>query len=374
MLDLFEVNLRSVAKHEAQQALQLCCGATETRRSWLTRLGGFSLAASGLLLPRSIFAKAAAQEDELITAEANETIEQGLAWLAQQTKDDGSVGEGSYASNTGVVSLVGLAFLAQGSLPERGRWGEPLAKILEFLFSHTQSNGLISSAEAQSRGPMYEHAFASLLLAEVLGSWDHPKLRPTLRRAIEVIVSSQNDEGGWRYQPRRDDADVSVTVAQVMALRAARNAGIFVPDDCVQAAVDYLKQSQNPDGGFRYMGEERESAFPRSAAAIVALFNAGVTGGVEIERGLNYLLKSPPEQITGLLPSHYFYGQYYAVQAMWHAGEERFARWYPAIRDVLIDRQEVDGRWEDLMASQYATAMACIILQVPNNLLPILQR
>lgn len=345
-----------------------------TRRRWLLRCGLMPLIGAGVGASLGRMLYGGERQDELITPEAQEAIEQGLSWLSGQTHDDGTVGEGSYSANTGVVGLVGLAFLAQGSLPDRGRWGEPLRRIMELLFSQTQSNGLISSAQAQSRGPMYEHAFATLLLAEVIGSWTHPKLRPTLTRAIEVIVDSQNEEGGWRYQPRRDDADVSVTVAQVMALRAARNAGIFVSDDCVQRAIDYLKRSQNPDGGFRYMGEERESAFPRSAAALVALFNAGISGGVEIDRGINYLLKTPPEPISGLLPSHYFYGHYYAIQAMWHAGEERFARWYPAIRDVLIERQQVDGRWEDLMANQYATAMACIILQVPNNLLPILQR
>jgi len=29
--------------------------------------------------------------------------------------------------------------------------------------------------------------------------------------------------------------------------------------------------------------------------------------------------------------NYYFYGHYYAVQAMWQSGENRFRRWYPAI-------------------------------------------
>ena len=37
---------------------------------------------------------------------------------------------------------------------------------------------------------------------------------------------------------------------------------------------------------------------------------------------------------------HYFYGHYYAVQAMWTAGGDYWAEWYPAIRDELIRRQQ----------------------------------
>ena len=71
---------------------------------------------------------------------------------------------------------------------------------------------------------------------------------------------------------------------------------------------------------------------------------------------------------------HYFYGHYYAVQVMWTAGGQYWANWFPQIRDELINRQEGDGYWGDMLCHQYGTAMACIILQVPNNYLPILQK
>ena len=71
---------------------------------------------------------------------------------------------------------------------------------------------------------------------------------------------------------------------------------------------------------------------------------------------------------------HYFYGHYYAVQAMWTAGGTYWSEWYPAIRDELISRQGQDGSWSDQICSHYATAMALIILQIPNNYLPIFQR
>lgn len=72
---------------------------------------------------------------------------------------------------------------------------------------------------------------------------------------------------------------------------------------------------------------------------------------------------------------HYFYGHYYAVQAMWIAGGDYWRRWYPAIRDELLASRTQAGFWQSgPMCSHYSTAMALIILQVPNNYLPILQR
>ena len=78
------------------------------------------------------------------------------------------------------------------------------------------------------------------------------------------------------------------------------------------------------------------SDFPRSAAGVVALFSAGVYEGDAIQRGLTYLSRYIPRRRRSARTSHYFYGHYYAIQAMWHAGGEAWAAWYPAIRDELL--------------------------------------
>ena len=70
----------------------------------------------------------------------------------------------------------------------------------------------------------------------------------------------------------------------------------------------------------------------------------------------------------------YFYGHYYAVQAMWQAGDPGWQRWYPAIRDMLVARQQQTGSWKDRVCNEYGTAMACLVLQTPNSYLPIFQR
>src|SRR5262249_52072142 len=159
----------------------------------------------------------------------------------------------------------------------------------------------------------------------------------------------------------------------------ARNAGLKVPSETVDRCIDCVKRSQNPDGGFRYMLQPQngESAFPRSAAGVVALYSAGVYQGREVERGLAYLDQHRPGRGDGaiqLQDGHFFYGQYYAVQAMWQAGGQRWEKWYPAIRDLLVSRQQPDGSWPDPVSSEYGTAMATIILQMPDSSVPIFQR
>ena len=96
--------------------------------------------------------------------------------------------------------------------------------------------------------------------------------------------------------------------------------------------------------------------------------------GEHLERGLAYLDQFVPNRRNTGFANHFFYGHYYGVQAMWHAGGERWETWYPAIRDLLVDMQRADGSWSDSIGAEYATAMACIILQMPNNAVPIFQR
>lgn len=307
-------------------------------------------------------------------APAREAINKGLKYLASRQLENGAFATSGYGRNSAVVGLAGMAWLSSGSTPGRGPYGEEVDRVTDYLLEHTSDSGFISVEGAMSHGPMYEHGFATLYLAEVYGMSPRDDLREKLAKAIDLIVRTQNSEGGWRYQPRPEDADISVTICQVMALRAARNAGLAVPKETVDRSVEYVKKCQNPDGGFRYMLLPGESAFPRSAAGVVALYSAGVYEGREIERGLAYLEQHLPRGRVIGLDGHFFYGHYYAVQAMWQAGDQRWTRWYPAIRNALIARQQPDGSWTDPVSSEYGTAMATIILQMPDNSVPIFQR
>lgn len=363
------------------------------RRTFLTRGTGALLGVSaGGMLWRGL-AQEGNQVREMINGNTQRAIDGSLLWLSQQQvqgggADDGSYGTGQYRGNVAVTSLAGLAFMAGGYQPGRGRYGEHVTRAVRYILrsEDPQIPGFINNQRAQFHGPMYGHGFATLFLAEVYGMINEPRLRDELRavlgRAINLIIVSQNHEGGWRYQPRRQDADLSVTICQIMALRAARNAGIAVPITVRDQCTKYVKSCQDQNsGGFRYQAFGGQPGFARTAAGVVALNSAGVYDDPSVKKGLDYLKRFRPGggggggMFGGIDAMHYYYGHYYAVQAMWIKGGDYWSNWFPAIRDELLASRRPDGSWhQGLMCPHYCTAMALIILQVPNNYLPILER
>ncbi len=324
-------------------------------------------------------AQNAALADEM-SPELEDAVQRGLAFLVSEQTEDGSFGSVRYGKNIAVTALACLALMADGNLPGRGKYARNVEKGLEFVLSCSTETGLLASESAN--GPMYGHGFAALFLGEIYGMTKgggetalSARVHDALVRACRLIERSQNAEGGWRYNPVPYDADVSVTICQIMALRSARQAGIEVPKEVIDKAVEYVRQTQNPDGGFRYQTSPGFSAWPRSAAGIASLFYAGIYKDDAINRGLDYLKTTAFPGTPGASGAHYFYGHYYAVQAMYLAGGNRWAEWWPATRKELLERQLGDGSWADpSVGPAYGTAMALIVLQMPKRLLPIYQK
>lgn len=355
-----------------------------TRRQFPSLARGARQSASwGIALAMLFSSAAIAQEApislpmEEITPELDQSVALGLAFMASQQNPDGSFGDGAWGRGVAVTSLAALAFMADGHMPGRGRYGEQVRKALDYVLERSGESGLLADDQAPS--PMYGHGFAALFLGEVYGmsggsEAQQERLHEALVKAVRLIERSQNDEGGWRYNPVPNDADVSVTICQVMALRSARNAGIEVSSEVIDDAVEYVKACQNPDGGFRYQVRNGSSAWPRSAAGVAALFYAGVFQDEAIDPGVNYLIREAlPGQ--GMRRGYFYYGHYYAVQAMYLAGGEAWRTWWPAARRELIDLQDANGAWPDrTVGTAYGTAMALIVLQMPKRYLPIYQK
>lgn len=337
----------------------------------------------------------AAKEVSPLNAElqgrVNRAVLRGLEYLkSRQNTEDGSwsdiVGrkvhykyEGRYKPHVGVTALASMAFLANGSMPGRGEYGPQIERGLNFVLKHVETNGFISANESR----MYSHAFATLFLAEVYGMTGMTEVGEQLKRAISLIVQAQNPEGGWRYQPGADDADMSITVCQVMALRAAHNAGIHVPKNSIDQAIEYVKASYNRSkGAFSYQIERTRDGFRQSrhsfaltAAGVTALYGAGVYDDAYIENGLRYLSnelnrfsRSPQNRFD------YYYGIYYGSQAAFQKGGKFWDAWMRKVAADLLLQQSREGYWRDLVGRNYATAMACVVLQIPYQYLPVFER
>lgn len=341
-----------------------------TRRQLIVTAGlGWAVTAARAVLGEELEAK------DLTTPATRAAVEKGLDYLAKRKSSDGSFGPGGYAKNVGVVGIIATAFLSHGDMPDRGRRGRIVSDCLKYVLSHAKSNGFINAADYAGYGPMYGHGFATLFLAEAYGMAAQKGLRASLSKAVKLIVDCQNEEGGWRYQAERKESDLSVTICQMMALRAARNAGFEVPSGTIDRGLAYIRQCQNSDGGFVYqLALGGESEFPRSAGAAAALYGAGLNEGPEIDAALTYLRKSLEGPAKAPTSGHFWYGQYYAAQAWRRAGGVDWSKWYNTIRDVILPLQQSDGSWSDEIGTEYATAMACHVLQMPASYLPLFQR
>lgn len=324
------------------------------------------------LLPGASLAEKSAEE--LITPDTQAAIDKGLRFLAtrqiKRGKDRGAFGAASYAGSPGIAGLAGLAFMFDGNTPGIGRFGKEVQDCVNFVNACSLESGYIAR-DGDEAGNMYSHGFAALFLSQVLGMTNDDTSKESMRKCINMLVEAQNENGGWRYTPRKNDADLSVTVAQIMALRGAREAGMDVPEKTRTECINYVKKSAQKNGSFSYtLGFGGGGSFALTAAGVVSLYSAGIYDDPMVHRGLAFLETTG----TGRSGGYYHYGNYYAVQAFWHAGGERWEKWYNNIRKELLAAQEGNGGWQSQYGPEFATAMSLIILQMPKDIVPAFSR
>ncbi|HED65720.1 MAG TPA: prenyltransferase [Planctomycetes bacterium] len=373
------------------------------------------LLALGIAVPCVAAQSARAARDArplVVSPEQDDAVQRGLEWLASQQIRTGPE-RGSWPAkigyklnedyrvtaedvgHVGVTSLACMAYLAGGNLPGRGTWGAEVERGLSYVLSCANDDGYITRNGTR----MYSHAFATLFLAEIYGMTHRDDVRRKLQRAIDFIVDTQNEEGGWRYVPFAPDSDMSIVVCQVLALRAARNIGIRVPRATIDRAARYIVDSaiQEPTrptfrsslladeiGAFHYQrGVYSRSSFPLTAAGVTALHGVGIYSDEKIGRGLDYL-RTHLEAFNhdyGRIGHYFFwYGHYYGVQAMYTAGSSYdrnyWEPYFEEVRATLLNLQDGDGSWPNRVGPgpAFSTAMAVLILEIPYRYLPIFQR
>ncbi len=198
----------------------------------------------GVLLVRASLARAddttpAPDSDDKVIVTMDEDTKkataEALKWLAANQNADGSWSSsdtgGKYPHNPAMTGFSLLAFMSQGNLPGQGQYAKNVSSAARFLMAaQREKDGYLGG---RPEGNMYCHGIATLALAELLGMYPDEELRASVKKAVDLTIGCQSrqqgSEGGWRYQPQPTDADISVTIMQVMALRTPRTAASTSP-------------------------------------------------------------------------------------------------------------------------------------------------
>ncbi len=316
--------------------------------------------------------------DSVIVDAPTEAVLNGaLRYLAEQQNGNGSwtslgrKGEHPVA----MTGYVLMCFLANGQLPEEGEYAKQVGEGMKFLLDSLMPDGTYRGVDGGKY--MYNHGIATLALAEIYGQTKSPAIRTKLERAVKLIVTTQGTQGphrgGWRYRPRPDDADISVTVMQVVALRAAKNCGFDVPQRTIDEAIDYVKRCQvGGGGGFAYQAGGGEAGYARTAAAIYSLQVCGLYTDPLVAAGSEYLFAKVNDN-----GQWWTYGSNYAAPAQYMIGGDTWKRWYGTMREKLLKTVKKNGDqsyWDGDVGPVYCTAAHATILAMPYHYIPLYQR
>jgi hypothetical protein len=331
---------------------------------------------AGLLSPA-----ARAQDPSLrfggeIPPEVETIYERGLTWLASTQGQDGSWQGGQ--TGPGVDGICLMAFLAGGDDPNFGRHAPVIRRAIRGIM---QKQNAETGYFPQS---MYHHGFAMLALAEAYGAvdettlWEGAKAPRSIAEALQLAIrcsataQKKNRWSGWRYSPDATDADTSVTGAVLMGLMAARNAGMDVPDETLNAGMEYMRRSTGRDGSVAYTGGFGGMGGSMNLSAVATLVGA-VSRSKESEQ-YQASLKRLMENLEGggqMGRAYIEYFRYYMAQALFQGDYPSWKKWNDAAVRELHDAQLADGAFPN---GGYGTGMSLLAVALNFRFLPIYER
>ena len=334
------------------------------------------------LLACGPYLAAAPKTDNSLPPNLDSAIGKGIAFLAKQQSAEGSFDHGG--PKTAMTALSLLAFLSAGHTPDLGRYGLVVRAATDYVLAQQNAEGYFGSGD---RG-MYTHAIATLALCQAYGVQDIPdrrlRIHTALRKAVDLILSAQSAPksdpafvGGWRYEPKSPDSDLSLSGWNTLALRAAQDAGLHVPADAADRAVEFVLRCYNAnDKAFAYQpGQGVQPGDSGIGVLCLYLLDASEKHHEQIHAAVAYLAAHPIDEAAAFP----YYGTYYITQAGFQHGGDAWAKIARPGLERLIKLQDKDGGWPPSKSGQepgrvYATAMAVQALAVPYRLLPVYQR
>ena len=293
--------------------------------------------------------------------------ERGLQFLVGAQNEEGSF-PGNYGSEPATAAFAMLAIFAHGDDPNHGPYAKSLKRCLEYILKAAKPDtGYIGSS-------MYNHGFCALALAEAYGALQDERIAPALKKAVELILASQakNRFRAWRYSPESQDADSTVSGACFVALVAARNAGLRVPDNAIEGALKFFADCQNPSSGsIGYTpGSGSHGGSATTAIGVAAFAYARKKDQPAFLKAFTALKKAGDESSS----SYPFYGEYYAAQALFQSDVKEWEKWHEKRVQQLIESQSEDGSWEGSLGAPLSTAFGLLSIALVYRFLPIYER
>jgi hypothetical protein len=343
----------------------------------------------------------AAVRAEDVPAAYQATLQKGLDYLVKQQHRDGHWEAPGVPYPTAMTGVSAMALLMDGSTLREGKYKDNLLRACDYLMSKARPNGMIGDPNipGESARYMYGHGYAVLFLSCVYGEEEEgerrKRLEEILTKACKFSRDAQTNRGGWGYLSAKERGDFdegSVTITQVQALRAARNAGIPVPPEAITMAQKYLKDSTTAEGGVIYSlsrGGGNDARPALTAAAIACGFSTGDYKSALIKKWFKFC-QGHLSTLGDVRLGHDEYTHYYYAQAVYFLGDTGWKEMFPndppdkavtwtayrkATFDNLVTTQQTDGSWGGVYAGNiFATAVYVSILQLDNAVLPIYQR
>jgi hypothetical protein len=321
-------------------------------------------------------------------------LERALAWLAKHQDADGRWnadefaahdpadarcdGAGNPVHDIGVTGLAMLAMLASGSTLRSGPHQEHLQRASDWLVQQQQANGQVGLRA--SHDFIYDHAIATFALSEACALSQRPGMKPMVQAAVDYLLSHRNPYAVWRYEPRDNDNDTSVTTWALHALVSAQDCGCTVDPTALKMVATWYDAVTEANGraGYTKAGEPssrragaQARAFPRERGeALTAAALAGRTLlGQDPQQqpilrlGADLVLAKPPHWQPEQIDAYYWF---FGTRAMYQLGGRHWDAWQPTLRE-LVDAQRRDGPcagswdavgvWDQDGGRVYATAL-----------------
>lgn len=284
-------------------------------------------------------------ESEKIYEEARlASIDKALKFLESIQKEDGSLPS---FFPLGTTLLATLCFLNQGYNEEYPF----IKKAIEFILKWRQSDGSFYCHldEKGAKKPVYPTALTIMVLSRTY----NPKYKDIIKSAVDWIKDIQNPDGGFGYY-KGSRSDITATKFALLGLNDGYEyLGLKKIDDVFLRALEYLKDLQNPDGGFGYTKEFKKHSYGSATAdGLISLFLASADKKI-IKKTLRWIEKNYTWDENPFGDRKYYE---YFIWAKSNAlnltkkdvikdkhGKPRL--WYNEVLRKLLSEQNKDGSW-----------------------------